>query len=291
MIGTTHFTNAVVEAQAARARRRRCVSGCRRPARCRRWSTGRDGCANAVGGARLSLPWRARVRRPRDLAARPGRTARVAARHPRTQDPVGRDLVRVLAGERRAGAAAAAILAEEVPGICRSALARDRPHRPARARERHDHERLPARARRAHRGRVPARARGARDRGAVLHQPERRHADERRTSPRAIRCHVRLRADELHARRGAPLRPRGLRGRRHRRHDIRCRRAATRAFRARRRWRSTSAACGRTSACRTCSRIGLGGGSLVRERRRDDRPRLVGYELHVQGARVRRRRR
>ena len=57
---------------------------------------------------------------------------------------------------------AAAILGEELPGVADQPLARDRPHRPARARERDDDERLPARPCRADRRRIPLRARGAR---------------------------------------------------------------------------------------------------------------------------------
>ena len=49
MIGTTHFINALVEARGW-PRPRRCGSGCPPPRRCRRWSTGPSGCVEAIGG-------------------------------------------------------------------------------------------------------------------------------------------------------------------------------------------------------------------------------------------------
>ena len=63
---------------------------------------------------------------------------------------------------------------------------------------------------------------------AALPQPERRHADGRRLRAPLPGRHLRLRADELDARRGVPVRARRLRGRRRRRHHHRRRHAAQR---------------------------------------------------------------
>ena len=85
-----------------------------------------------------------------------------------------------------------------------------------------------------------------------------------------------LRADELDARRRVSLRPRRLRGDRHRRHNLRRRRAPAWVSARSVQKPSRSAACARTSACRTCS-LGIGGGSHVDGA--EVGPQSVGYEL------------
>ena len=62
-------------------------------------------------------------------------------------------------------------------------------------------------ARERDRRRVPRRAREAAHRRPRLPQPERRHADERRVHGALPGRHVRVGPDELDARRGVPLRP------------------------------------------------------------------------------------
>ena len=187
MIGTTHFTNAIVE-------RKRLVE---------------------VGAVRLGLPATALAAADERLAGRPRRGARPPSLHAarrqrvrRTRDRAARrlGLARVAADIRAKGITAAAIssvfspvtssmeqraaeiLAERSAGPRLSLVARDRPHRLPGARERHHHERLPRRSR-ARRGRVvPPGVARTRDRGAVLRQPERRHADGARATSSAIRC-------------------------------------------------------------------------------------------------------
>ena len=151
MIGTTHFTNAVVEA------RRLAPTGVIRlglPAT-EALPPMVDWPTSAARGARRPrppVPRRPRVRRAPDLTARPRRAEARRRGLRRERDPHGRDLVGLLAGERRGRAGGRG---RDRRGAARRAhlpLARDRPDRPARARERDDHERLPARARGAHRG-------------------------------------------------------------------------------------------------------------------------------------------
>ena len=208
------------------------------------------------GGARpprLPLPRRARVRRPHDLPPRP---RRAAAPWPRTSPARGSARSR----SRRCSAPvnaefeteAAAIVREVAPGAHDLPLARDRAHGPARARERDDHQRLPARPGGGDHRRVRPRDRRRRDQRPAVPLPERRHADGRRLRAPLPRRHLRLRADELHARRGVPVGARGVRGGRRRRHDHRRRHPPQAASRARPRPRSTSAACAPTSACPTC---------------------------------------
>ena len=121
-----------------------------------------------------------------------------------------------------------------------------------------------------------------------LPEPERRHADERRLRRALPGGDVRLRPDELDARRRAssPASPTA-------RSSTSAARPPTSAFsstasRARPRSRSRSAACGRTSACRTCSRSGSAAGSPRRTAPRSARS-SVGYELTDARARLRRR--
>ena len=279
MIGTTHFTNAVVER-----------GGSRRPPSIRLGLPATRGAAadgRLAGRAarrarrrRLPLPRRPRVRRARDLRRSTATSCRAvaadfAAKGIRTVaissvfSPVNAEAEQEAAAIARRGAARRGDLA----------LARDRPDRPARARERGDHERLPARAGRADRGRLPRGARRARDRRAALPEPERRHADGGRLRRALPGADLRVRADELDARRRLPLRPR----------------ATARS--------STSAARPPTSAClqhgfpreasvaveiggvRTNFRmpdvlsLGLGGGSHRRDGALRSGPQSVGYEL------------
>ena len=88
---------------------------------------------------------------------------------------------------------------------------------------------------------------------------------------------LRVRPDQLDARRRLPLRPRRLRRRRHRRHDVATSASSSTASRARRRSRSRSAACARTSACRTCSRSGSAAARTSTAT--EVGPQSVGYEL------------
>ena len=71
MIGTTHFTNAVVEARRLVPTARDPARAFRRRQRCRRWSDWPTDLRAGARRARLPLPRRPRVRRPRDRAARP----------------------------------------------------------------------------------------------------------------------------------------------------------------------------------------------------------------------------
>ncbi len=77
-----------------------------------------------------------------------------------------RDHVGVLARQRRAREAGRRDLPRSVAGRAHHALERDRPDRPARARERGDHECVPARSVRARDRRVPRRDRASRHHGA-----------------------------------------------------------------------------------------------------------------------------
>ena len=149
---------------------------------------------------------------------------------------------------------AAAILAEELPGVHDHPLRGDRPRGAAGARERGDPQRLPAAAW----GRAPSTPSadalaGAGIARAAVPDPERRHADGGGLRQALPGADLRLRSHQLDARRGLPLRA--------------CRRRwwsisaappptwarCTTASRARRGRPSRSAACGPTSACRTCS--------------------------------------
>ena len=196
---------------------------------CRRWSTGPTELREALGGHVYLGARRPRVRRPGDLAARSRRAA--ADRGARSASSGSRS-VAVSSVFSPVNAEfeleAAELLAAELPGVAVSALARDRACRAARARERDDHERLPAVARRRHRRGLPLGAGPIRHRGPGLPEPERRHADERGVRGALPGGDVRLRTDELDARRGVPVRARRLRGRRHRRHDRRRRHAPAR---------------------------------------------------------------
>ena len=118
------------------------------------------------------------------------------------------------------------ILAEGAARRACDAVERHRPHRPARARERGDHERLPARSRKARHRRLPRRARRLRDQGALLSDAERRHADGRGLCRALPGPDIRQRPDQLDPRRRLPLRRRRGDRRRYRRHHLRRRRAA-----------------------------------------------------------------
>ena len=122
-----------------------------------------------------------------------------------------------------------------------------------------------------------AASRRARDRGAGLPQPERRHADGRRLRRALPGGDLRLRPDELDARRGLPLRahttaPSSTSAARPPTSG-----SSSTASRARRRSRSRSAACGRTSGCRTCSRSGSAAARTSNGT--EVGPQSVGYEL------------
>ena len=256
MIGTTHFTNAVVEARRLAPTGVRPARVCPRRRRCRRWSTGPTGLRDAIGDNWFTLPTAAtsstvaRSRRSIRDEIRRDRRRRRRARH-----PLRRGLVGLLARQRGCEQRAAAILREEIPGAT-SALS----HEIGRIGllERENAAIMNACLRelaRAHRRRLPTRrspSSGSRRRFYLSQNDGTLMAVD--YAERYPVLDVRLRPDELDARRGVPLR---------RRATARSSTSAARpptsacsrtAFRARRRSRSRSAACARISACPTSSR-------------------------------------
>ena len=130
----------------------------------------------------------------------------------------------------------------------------------------------------ADRRRLPPRHRRARHHRAALPDPERRHPDERRLRRAVPGADLRLGPDQLDARRGLPLRSQGRHGRRRRRHDVDVG-ALTHGFP-----REASVAVD-IGGVRTNFRMpdvysfGLGGGSLVREDPLHIGPQSVGYRI------------
>ncbi len=147
MIGTTHFTNAVVEARAAGSDRRRSGSGCPRRRRCRRWSTGRRRCATrsaaTCASATAATSSTGAGSPPLDAGRAAARCRRLSPRRASARSRSRRSSRRSTPSPSRRRRPSSR---EELPGRRDLALARDRPDRPARARERDDHERLPPRA-------------------------------------------------------------------------------------------------------------------------------------------------
>ena len=227
MIGTTHFTNAIVE-------RRRLVEvaairlglpATRSLPPLTDWPAD---LASAVGRHRYMLRGGnefdgreiARARRTGLTGSRQGHPAQG---HHRRCDHLG-----VLAGDRSNGAARRRDPGRGSPGPPPVAFPRDRADRAARARERHRDERLPGRSRFRRRVVVPSGAARTRDRGAVLHQPERRHPDGAASRRALSRAHLRFGSDQFDARRGVARRLEGGDGGRHRRHHLRRRHADAR---------------------------------------------------------------
>ena len=186
MIGTTHFTNAVVEA------RRLAPTGVIRlglPATealppLVAWPTSLREALSAdvrlchggheFDGRRISPVDTDELKRAAaDFAAKGIRTIAISS----VFSPVNAEAERRGRGRDRRRAARRRALA----------VARDRTNRPPRARERDDHERLSARARVEHRRRPRHRPRAARDRRPRLSEPERRHADDASNTRSAIR--------------------------------------------------------------------------------------------------------
>ena len=190
MIGTTHFTNAVVQRRDLAPDRRGAARPARHRRRCRRWSIGPTICKAAIGGhaylAHGGHEFDGREISPLDEAG----DARHRRRHRGQGHPRRSRFPRCSAPSTpSARRAAGDILAKGAARRAHHAVERDRPHRPAGARERRDHERLPARSR-ASRWWTPS-ARRSTQRGItapLLPHPERRHADGRRLSPSASRC-------------------------------------------------------------------------------------------------------
>ena len=294
MIGTTHFTNAIVEARrlaptaAIRlglpATARAAADGRLAGARSRRRSAATATCATAATSSTAARSPRSTptscARSPTDIAA-PGASRsvaisvglppgqrRVRGARPRRSSPrscpacaisLSHEIGRIGLLERENATIMNAACASSPTEIADGVTARDR-------RRRHQ-------------------------RAAVPH-PERRHADGRRATRAATRSPPSppARPTPCAARRSCPGST--MRGGRHRRHDHRCRHPQQAASRARRRPRSTSAACAPTSACPTCSSSASAAAAWsAGDRRRDGRPGLVGYRLTERGAGVRRRRR
>ncbi len=188
MIGTTHFTNAVVQrrdlAQTAAVR-----LGLPATASLPPMVDWPEDLKQAIGNHSLARPWRQRVRRPRDLAARRGRTARHRRAKSRRKgintiaitsvfSPVSSEF------EKRAGE----IFAKAIPGAHITLSSEIGRIGLLEARERGDHERLPARPLRpCHRGASARRSRRPAS-AAVLPHPERRHADGCRLRRDNSRC-------------------------------------------------------------------------------------------------------
>ena len=166
---------------------------------------------------------------------------------------------------------AAEIVARGIPGRRDHLLARPRPHRPARARERRAAECRACRPRRATPiARLREGDRRFRHRRAALHHPERRHG--RRGEPGAAPAGLQLRLGrhQLDARRRLPLRARRRHGDRCRRHHDRCRPAEARLS-------ARGQLVVKVGGVRTLFRmpdllsIGLGGGSHVAARSAEGR--------------------
>ena len=275
MIGTTHFTNAVVERRRLDADRGRPARRCPPRAALPPMVDWPDDLREALGGHVYLAHGGHEFDGRRDLAARPGELRRIAARHRRARDLRSVAISSVFSPVNAEFELEAAELLAARAARCRGhqPLARDRPHRPARARERDDHERLPAAARRPTSSRPSARRWPSCGIEAPVYLSQ--NDGTLMSVEYAERYPVATFAsgpDELDARRGVPVRPRRLRGRRHRRHDRRRRHARSTASRARRRSRSTSAACARTSACPTCSRSASAAAAWSMRTRAERRP-------------------
>ena len=92
-------------------------------------------------------------------------SAGIAADIQRQGHSLGRRLLGVQPGQHGLRGKGRRDSRQGAPRRAHHAVERHRPHRPARARERGDHERVPARSRQARRRRVPRRARRLRDQG------------------------------------------------------------------------------------------------------------------------------
>ena len=114
---------------------------------------------------RLSGARRPRIRRPRDFAARRSRAPADRRRHQGQGHPFGRGRRGVQPGQFRLRGEGRRDSRQGAARRACDALERHRPHRPARARKRGDHERLPARSRQARHRRLPRRARRLRRQG------------------------------------------------------------------------------------------------------------------------------
>ena len=178
--------------------------------------------------ASLHAQGRQRIRRARDRGARRTGLTGSRQRHPAQGHHRRCDHLGVLAGYRSNGAARRRDPGRGSPGPPPVAFPRDRADRAARARERHRDECLPGRSRFRRGVVVPSGAARTRDRGAVLHQPERRHPDGAASRRALSRAHLRFGSDQFHARRGVARRLEGGDGGRHRRHHVRRRHADAR---------------------------------------------------------------
>ena len=204
MIGTTHFTNAVVQrrdlTRVAAVRIGLPASASLPP-----FVDWPEDLADLVRGEVVHAGGRARVRRPPDRTAGRDRHAGRGSTHSRRRDHVGGDRLGVLAPQRRVRDAGGGDPATGVSRRGADPVARAGPHRPAGARERDAAQRRaggPGAADDAglHRG-----AAGQRPRRAALSHPERRHGDaggHRRGLPR---LQLRVRPHQQHAGRRVPL--------------------------------------------------------------------------------------
>ena len=164
MIGTTHFTNAVVQRRdlAPTAAVRLGLPATASLPPMVDWpedlqKRDRQPC--------LSRAWRARVRRPRDFAARRGRTARHRRGYQSQGHSLDRDHLGVQSGQHRARNRGRSDFRKGAAGRPCHSVERHRPHRAAGARERGGDERVPARSRQARHRRVSRRARRLRRQG------------------------------------------------------------------------------------------------------------------------------
>ena len=221
MIGTTHFTNAVVQRRdlgRVAAVRIGLPSGASLPP----FVDWPEDLADLVRGEVVMLEGGHEFD-GRPLVPFDTRGMRAAARRIRDAGIRSVAIAAVFSPLNASGEEeAAAILREECPGRRGHPLPPARPHRPARARERGPAQRLPHRAgpeddARLHPG--PARER---HRGAALPHPERRHRHAGGGGGGLSRLLLRVGADQLDARRRVPLQARrgagGRRGRHHHRH-------------------------------------------------------------------------
>ena len=221
MIGTTHFTNAIVErrklAQTAIVR-----LGLPATTAVARSTTGPTSCALA---RRLRRPRarRARVRRARALRTGRAGAHRGGAKAPGRWSRGGRRRRGLLAAPGSMELRAAEIIAREAPEMSITLS-----HHIGRLGllERENAAAInatPAPARREDGRRLPREPRAARDRGAPVSHAERRHADAGRDRRAVPGSDIRVGADEQHPRRRLPLGARGRARARRRRHHLRCR--------------------------------------------------------------------
>ena len=281
MIGTTHFTNAVVQRRdlAPTAAVRLGLPATASLPPMVDWP---EDLKLAIGNhawlAHGGNEFDGRTISPLDEAELLGIAAEIKAKGIDTD----RHHLGLLAGQQRDREAGRRDLPQGAAGRAHHAVERDRPHRPARARERGDHECLPARSVGAgHRGVSAARSREAGIKGRFyLTQNDGTLMDASfaEAFPGADLC---LGPDQLDARRGLPVRRLRRDRRRYRRHHDRRRRACSNGFP-----RQATVAV-EVGGVRTNFRmpdvfsIGLGGGSHVVDTEKGIKigPTSVGYRL------------